>query len=437
MKLSRFIPALTLLASISAPAVNAEDVPFDSIFADATLRLDYMFTGDKNGTEISVDRLYLTPGWYGRRHNMTSVPLQGNGQVVVRDAATDSVIYVTSFSSLFQEWINTDEAGKVTRSFENSFLVPQPLDSAYVTVTLFDNRRQPEVSFTHPVDPTRDILIARPDVDHPLPHRYIHKSGDPREKIDVAIIAEGYTVEEMDSFYHHANRAVESILSHEPFKSMADRFNFVAVASPSRDSGVSIPRLGQWKDTAVSSHFSTFYSDRYLTTSNVNAVHDLLAGIPYEHLIILANTDEYGGGGIYNSYTLTTARHPLFWPVVTHEFGHSFGGLGDEYFYTNDDEMSAMYPVDVEPWEPNITTLVDFDSKWKHLLPEGTPIPTPVEEAGNYPVGVYEGAGYSFVGRYRPANLCRMRVNKVDSFCPGCIDALTKLIDFYTAPAKN
>ncbi|WP_290043157.1 M64 family metallopeptidase, partial [uncultured Muribaculum sp.] len=155
-------------------------------------------------------------------------------------------------------------------------------------------------------------------------------------------------------------------------RSMPERFNFVAVASPSADEGVSVPRLSDWRSTAFSSHFSTFYSDRYLTTSALPAVHDALRGIPYEHIIILANTPEYGGGGIYNSYTLTAARHPLMRPVVVHEFGHSFGGLADEYFYEQD-VMSDTYPLDVEPWEPNITTLVDFPSKWQALIPDSVP----------------------------------------------------------------
>ena len=38
-----------------------------------------------------------------------------------------------------------------------------------------------------------------------------------------------------------------------------------------------------------------------------------------------------------------------------------------EYFY-DDDVMSGSYPLDIEPWEQNITTLVDFDSKWKDML---------------------------------------------------------------------
>ncbi|MDE5838826.1 MAG: M64 family metallopeptidase, partial [Paramuribaculum sp.] len=232
-------------------------------------------------------------------------------------------------------------------------------------------------------------------------------------------------------FYTRAAAAVEEILSYEPFRNHREDFNFVAVATPSADSGVSVPRLKDWKNTAFSSHFSTFYSDRYLTTDKVFTINDALKGIPYEHIIILANTDEYGGGGIYNSYTLTAARHPMFRPVVVHEFGHSFGGLADEYFYTGD-VMEDTYPQDVEPWEPNITTLRDFDSKWKSLIKPGTPVPTPVEKADQYPIGVYEGGGYSFKGVYRPADECRMRNNTYPTFCPACTAAIDSLINFYT-----
>ena len=156
-----------------------------------------------------------------------------------------------------------------------------------------------------------------------------------------------------------------------------------------------------------------------------------MAGIPYEHVIILANTEEYGGGGIYNSYTLTTAHHPKFRPVVVHEFGHSFGGLADEYFY-DDDVMTDTYPLDIEPWEQNISTRVNFASKWEDMLVKGTPVPTPTSEKVKYPIGVYEGGGYSAKGIYRPADNCRMRTNEYPAFCPVCQRAVRRIIDFYT-----
>ena len=137
-----------------------------------------------------------------------------------------------------------------------------------------------------------------------------------------------------------------------------------AVKSPSKESGTSIPRNHIWKNTALHSHFDTFYSERYLTTLHLKEMHDWLAGTPYEHIIVLVNTDQYGGGGIYNSYNLSMTRHRQFKPVVVHEFGHSFAGLGDEYAYEN--EAIPMYPHDVEPWEPNLTTLSNFKEKWEN-----------------------------------------------------------------------
>jgi len=405
---------------------------FDRNFENRTLRIDYLFSANPDGKRgVHLSGQSSMDGWAGRRYNLSDLPLQGAGVVTVCSEATGDTLYRTSFSSLYHEWLSTEEAATTPKSFEHCVLVPYPKEPALIHIDLLDNRHEPMASMKHRFDP-KDILIAKKGRGKLPDHRYIHKGGESDEVIDVAILAEGYTREEMDSFYRHAEIAVESILSHEPFKSKASKFNFVAVATPSDDSGVSVPRFGNWKSTAFSSNFSTFYSDRYLTTLHVKDIHDAIAGIPYEHIIILANTNEYGGGGIYNSYTLTTSRHKDFSPVVVHEFGHSFGGLADEYFYEGD-IMDESYPKDIEPWEPNITTLVGFDSKWKSQIPDGTPVPTPAADAKKYPIGVYEGAGYTFKGVYRPADRCRMRDNTWPVFCPACEQALSNLIDFYVS----
>lgn len=419
---------LFLLCLIAVSSVHAQN--FSDYFADKTLRVDYLFTGNAARQEICLDELSALPSWAGRKHHLSELPLQGNGQIVMRDAASGKVIYKTSFSSLFQEWLETDEAKTVTKGFENSFLLPYPLRAAEVEITLLDPRRNVRTSMKHLIAPD-DILIHRKGTSHVTPHKYLLQSGSTDKCIDVAILAEGYTPQEMDTFYEDAEIACESLFAHEPFRAMKGRFNIVAVASPSEDSGVSVPRLGEWKRTAVSSNFSTFYSDRYLTTSRVKSIHDALAGIPYEHIIILANTEEYGGGGIYNSYTLTTAHHPMFRPVVVHEFGHSFGGLADEYFYDND-VMTDTYPLDIEPWEQNISTRKNFAAKWEDMLAEETPVPTSPADSKKYPVGVYEGGGYSAKGIYRPADNCRMRTNEYPTFCPVCQRAIQRVIEFYT-----
>ena len=189
-----------------------------------------------------------------------------------------------------------------------------------------------------------------------------------------------------------------------------------------------------WRDTALNSTFHTFYSPRYLTTNSVHLIHDALVGIDYEHLIILANTDTYGGGGIYNSYTLTTAHNPMFKPVVVHEFGHSFGALADEYFYEQAAHTEGTYKLGYEPWEQNITTLVDFESKWKDMIDKGTPIPTePTDKRKEkYTIGAYEGGGYMTKGMYRPAVICRMRDNVATQFCAVCQRAIERVILYNT-----
>lgn len=419
---------LFLLCLIAVASTRAQ--VFADHFADKTLRVDYIFNGNASGQAICLDGLSALPTWAGRKHHLAELPLQGNGQIIMRNAASGKTIYTTSFSSLFQEWLETDEARNVTKGFENTFLLPYPLQPVEIEITLLDPRRNVRASMKHIVHPN-DVLIEQKGNSHITPHKYLLHNDSPEKCIDVAILAEGYTLQEMQTFYEDADIACKSIFDHEPFKSMKKRFNVVAVASPSTDSGVSVPRLNEWKHTAFGSHFSTFYSDRYLTTSRVKAIHDALAGIPYEHIIILANTEEYGGGGIYNSYTLTTAHHPMFRPVVVHEFGHSFGGLADEYFYDND-VMTDTYPLDIEPWEQNISTQVDFAAKWKDMLSENTPVPTPAEVSENYPIGVYEGGGYSAKGIFRPAENCRMRTNEYPAFCPVCQRALRRIIEFYT-----
>lgn len=382
---------------------------------EQTLRVDYMFSGTDKSVEISLDEMSRFDGWAGRRTNLTEVPVRGNGQICVTDMQTGDTLYRMSFSTLFQEWQTTEEATMVRKSFENVFLLPMPATKAKVNVHLYDFFGNIVASLNHIVDPS-DILIRHLNPQAP-DHRYLLQSGTPEENIDVAIVAEGYTAEEMDMFYADAQTAMEAILKHEPFGQYKDRFNFVAVALESQDSGVSVPGEGEWKDTALKAHFNTFYMDRYLTTLRLKNMHDKLCGVPYEHIVILANTDTYGGGGIYNSYTLTTAHHPAFKPVVVHEFGHSFAGLADEYYY--DDQYVEYYYPGTEPWEQNITTLADFESKWKDMLDAGE-------------AELLEGAGYQSKGVYRPAKDCRMHTNRPDSFCPVCQRAIARIIEFYS-----
>lgn len=464
MKRIYFLLVISLAVAMSAARGYAQS-PMPEGLTEETLRLNYIFTGTDKEAVISLYNMNRSEGWAGRRVNMTKAPLRGNGQIILKDSATCKILYANSFSTLFQEWQATEEAVKTRKSFENVFLVPMPSAPATITIELYDIHNQVCATFTHEVKPD-DILIkkigvsekwlasAREGADkdfaekEPMPYRYMRRGGTPEECIDVAIVAEGYTADEMEIFYKDAKKATDDILAYEPYKGMKEKFNFIAVGIPSQESGVSIPHNNQWLNTALESHFDTFYMDRYLTTLHLFKLHDALAGIPYEHIIILTNTDNYGGGGIFNSYVLSAAHNKWASPVVVHEFGHSFGGLADEYFY--DDMYSPYYLPDVEPWEQNITTLADFSSKWADMI-KGDWKDAVVSKADqktdtwkkdfkdlkSYKVGVYEGGGYQSEGVYRPYPTCRMRDNAYPDFCPVCRRAIERLIDFYTTEVSS
>ena len=421
---------LSFVALISC-AGQALAQRFNDYFTDKTLRIDYTFAGDAHHQDIYLDELCSSPRWYGKRQRLAELPVEGNGQITVRDHHTKEVIYRNSFSTLFQEWLSYDEVKTTKKSVQNVFLVPMPKDTADITIDIRNNRRQVIASLTHTVIPS-DILIRHIGEKDVTPYQTIQRAADTTRCIHIAYIAEGYKKEEMPTFINDVQTAVEALFEHEPFKRMRDRFNIVAVEAPSEESGTSEPGKGIWKNTALHSHFDTFYSERYLTTLNLKEMHDWLAGIPYEHIIVLVNTDKYGGGGILNSYNLSTIHNKHSKPVVVHEFGHSFAGLADEYAYEN--EAIPMYPHDIEPWEPNITTLKNFHGKWEDMISKGTPIPTPLPRKAKdmNRIGVYEGAGYSLKGVYRALPDCRMRTNEHPAFCPVCQRAIKRLIDFYT-----
>lgn len=395
--------------------LTAQAQVFDEWFCDRTLRLDYVFAGDVQHQQIYVDQLVQMPRWYGRRTHLAELPLAGNGQITVRSHRSQQVIYRHSFSTLFQEWLATDEAKHTQRSFENVFLVPFPLDTVDITVQLFDFHNHVQATMTHTVSPS-DVLISRQGERLVSPYVTLQQAADTTRCIHIAYVPEGYTAEQMPQYLDHCRQAMKALFRHEPFKSLRPRFNIIALTTPSVDSGVSIPGKGLWLNTVLGSHFDTFYVPRYLTTLHLKQLHNLLAGTPYEHIIILANTPNYGGGGIYNSYNLSYTGGDKFEPVVVHEFGHSFGGLGDEYPYGEED---PMYFADTEPWEPNLTTLHDFSQKWQNLIDQGR-------------ASLVEGGGYQTKGVWRGQADCRMRTNEEPDFCPVCQQALERLIRFYT-----
>ncbi len=420
---------LVLWLAVSSATISAKD--FDKHFSDSTLRIDYILSGDVHGQAISLEGMSRMPGWHGKRQHFTEIPVHGAATIEMRLAATGELIYLHTFSTLFQEWLDLDDAHLAPKAFECVELLPMPRDSVVVTVNLYNHRHEVTATINHKVSPTDRTIVHKGETDVPQ-YVTINQATRPERGINIAMVAEGYTQEQMQDFLDDCNKGVEGIFSFEPFKSNRDRFNIIAVLTPSRDSGPSIPSEGVWHSTAIGSSFDTFGMERYLTTLRIKQMHDALAGTPYDHIIVMVNTDRYGGGGIYNTLNLLMTKHKLFIEVLVHEFGHSFGALADEYAYPGEEPND--FPLDVEPWAHNITTLVDFGSKWKDLMPAGKTTISLADDKNldTTTIGLYEGAGCVLKGVYRPTPNCMMKTLKVPEFCPVCSRSLQQIIDFYT-----
>lgn len=421
----RLIPFLFLI--FTSLAMTAQ-INFDSYFTDKVLRFDYMLAGNHEKTLVYPVAMKEEPFYGGSRTQLTDPFGYGNFKYELIDPETDRLIYSRGFCTLFQEWQTTAEAKVMERSFYEVATMPFPKKKSGFVLS----RRIEDGSFSKiyetVIDP--DDYFIRKEKPAAVKAAKIIYSGDPAVNVDLAFIAEGYTAGEMAKFREDVKRISNILLAEAPFSEYRDKFNIWAVEAISDESGTDIPGEGIYVSTILNSSFYTFDLDRYLTTLDIKTVNDLAAVVPHDNIMILINSDRYGGGGVYNYYSCTTTNHPLSDHVLIHELGHGFAGLADEY-YSSTVSYENFYAFDVEPWEPNITTLVNFDSKWKNMIGRNTAVPTPAKARYKDMVGVFEGAGYSAKGIYRPQMECTMKSSTPSGFCAVCRKAIREMIEFY------
>jgi hypothetical protein len=415
---------MILLSHISLSAQTT----FDARFNGKQLRMDFVLSGNAGKQSAALLQLREEPLWGGPRENLIDPFEYGGYLLKMYDKSIGELIYSRGFNTLFEEWRTTEQAQTETQAWINSLVTPFPHHPA-TAVLLARNRSTNgmDTLMTLEVDPS-SIFIDRSSLqDHPTANIQIH--GAPAGKVDLAFIAEGYTASEKEKFFVDAKRFTDSLFAIPPYDRCREDFNVRAVFLESGESGTDFSGKEIFKNTALNSGFYTFGTDRYLTTPDMKAIRDAVWNIPCDAVFVLVNSEVYGGGGMYNFYAIGTADNERTIQVFVHEFGHSFAGLADEYF-SSETSYNDFYNIRFEPWEPNITTLVDFDKKWKDLLPAGTPVPTPPETPYSGRIGVFEGGGYLAKGIYRPMDHCMMR--DLQPFCPVCSRAIVRMIDFLT-----
>jgi len=421
-------PKLIILFLI-IPAIGFSQPDFNKYFRNNSLRFDFLLGGDSAQATVFPQQIKQEPYWGGPKKNLIDNAGYGSHRFRVFDVKTDSLIFSKGFCTLFQEWQTTAEAKKTTRAFYQAVIFPFPKNIVRLEIDARQRDNRFKTIYSSEIDPANYFILDEASSAYEVVK--IRESGLPENKVDLTILAEGYTKGEMGKFVEDAGRMAGYLLAEPPFSEMQDKFNIYAVLTPSAESGTDIPGEHIYKNTFFNSTYYTFDIDRYLTTSDMKAVYDAAAVTPYDHVYVLVNTSRYGGGGFYNFVSVCTADNEHSKNVFIHEFGHGFAGLADEY-YNSSVAYENYYNLAVEPWEPNLTTLVDFNKKWKPMVKNQTPIPTPRQAKFNSEVGVFEGGGYMSKGIYSPMMDCRMKSNEAKGFCPVCAKAVKQAIDFYT-----
>lgn len=419
----------TIIIFLSVTATVFPQLNFDELFYDKTLRVDYFHTGNSESDSYSIDELIEEPFWGGSKVNLIDIFNYGKYKVEVFDQASGIMIYSRTYTTLFNEWQTTDEADQTTKSFSESFVLPFPKNP--VRLEFYSRNKINELikKYEYNIDPESYFINSERSAKYK--NFEVMISGEPAKKVDIVIIPDGYTNEEMDKFKLDCDRFAEYLFGNTPFKENKDKFNIWGIMAPSEDSGTDIPAKNIWVNTVVGTAFYTFDLDRYLMTRANKDLRTIASYAPYDQIYIMVNFTKYGGGSIYNFYSVCVSDNRYSDYIFVHEFGHGFASLGDEYS-TSDVTYEDFYSTEVEPLDPNLTTLINFESKWKDLVEESTPIPTPNTEEYKNKVGAFEGGGYMKKGIFRPTENCTMKSISVDNFCPVCKRAIEQMIDFYT-----
>lgn len=449
---------------------------FQQFFIDKTLRVDYHHTGTK-GTEIfALDKVYEEGIWSGSKIQLLDNLNYGEYMVRVFDIVSGQMIYSRGFSSIFNEWHSTDESlAGIMKTFHETVRIPFPKNKIQLTISRRDRQMIFHEMFSTVIDPNNSSVVNIQKRTAQFKSAKIVDNGASEKKVDLLIIGDGYAKADMQKFRDDAKHYSDALFVTSPFKERKKDFNVWIIEAESKESGVDKPSKNEWKENILGTMYDTFGSARYILTEENRILRDIAGQVPYDAIAILVNDNRYGGGGIYNLYTTCftqTDTKGLEWQmdyVFVHELGHSFAGLGDEY-YTSSVSYNDFYQAGVEPWEPNLTAAKTKEQlKWKSFVDVSTPIPTPWNKSGydslealrgkldrlapDYyekraplydaaqnilktaehkgKVGTFEGAGYVSKGIYRPAVDCRMFSLSLVDFDPVCSAAIHKVIDSY------
>ena len=451
--------------------IDRGNMSFNDFFLDKTMRLDYFHSGTSDEEHFARDQIVSDGAWGGSTATLIDELNLGPYCYKVIDRESGVLLYSKGFGSVFGEWQTIPEASENWGTFHESIRFPWPKKPVSVILMKRNPSNNFESVWTIDIDPS-SRLVNPADLVHTNKVDIIADNGPASKKVDLVILGDGYSKDEMEKFRNDAKRISGYLMGTEPFKSRSNDFNIRAIETPGETSGVNKPHPGIFRRTPLSVHYSSFDSERYALTYDNRTVRNIASQVPYDLMIIMMNERTYGGGGIYNLYSTVAADNKFSEYITVHEMGHQIAALADEYYTSS--VSYEMPEIKIEPWETNITALLDRNNlKWKDLVDKDTPIPTPwnkeefdstgyaIQEerdslrAAKVPesvleelfdrqlkqedeffskekykdkVGAFEGAGYLSRGLYRPQIDCIMYTRHM-TFCKVCQRTIENVID--------
>lgn len=148
-------------------------------------------------------------------------------------------------------------------------------------------------------------------------------SGDPKNRIDVVLMGDGYTEDERDEFFADMKRMTNDMFQAQTFAPYLPLFNVWALFRPSAESGLGSE--GRPKDTAFGLYRegtelrAVFCSKSWAARRACHAVGPYACDFPS----LIANDPYYGGLG--GEFTISTKSETSGTIVLRHEMGHNFG----------------------------------------------------------------------------------------------------------------
>ena len=451
--------ALVLLAALAADPAQPR-----------ALRLDYFHTGNAAEEVFALDGVVLEGAWPGRLDRTIDDTNLGKYLFEVLDRKTKRVLYSRGFASVYGEWELTGEAKTMRRTFHESLRFPEPPGPVRVLLKKRDRQNAFREIWSALVDPA-DPMVDRSGPSSQAKVWAVMKNGEPRDKVDILLMGDGYRAREIEKWRQDARRMAALLFAVSPFKERRSDFNVWAVDTPAEESGVARPSDGVYRRSPLRASYDALGSERYVLSYDNKRMREAAAAAPYEFIGIIVNERKYGGGGIFNLYATVAADNAFAPYIFVHEFGHHFVGLADEYYTSEVAYTSASDRP--EPWEPNVTADPQA-AKWRDLVLPGTPLPTPWAKqafeaaqkdsqarrreirakkrpeqemealfreereqttkllggrAGQ--AGAFEGAMYESRGYYRPQSDCIMFTRDEVGFCAVCRRAIEKVIGLY------